>query len=510
MDADALIERFKNGTALQNRNLLLLLSVQSSAFSESALAWLRDLAFGEDDGLRGSAYRALATGDAVRFGRELFAQGWSWDASPHHWVTEYGTAAVIRGTSELPFDQVVPRLPPWALLEAARLRGADPGEIRLAVTILSDVIAAKRLDDPDPGANIAADRTHEHSGLFRISITPRKDNSDGDLAERWKQFMDTEGQRRAHQRAADTAIQRIQVARKAGASLYMVDVQASDIEPALACCPELISPWLEGSVEVTADFRRRVHLAEGIYIALCEALLKHDPKQGAALWKSLWSALATEFTGIADLNELLHIPFRVPSIPAVDELRDELLALSRCNTDKSLFEVAVAASSNGETSWLEGIIHADATSSAMWRHARAIVMDGFSSHNTLPIDGAWPEGEDCGGYADLVRLSARRKYLEACACHWWRTYWAAPDTTQAFAAWIMFLRSGDRRAWAWMERDVPTPADASLEFEKMAHVRLNNGRLSREMSQREDRLERRFLGRDIETNLPLWHSADGT
>ena len=134
-DVDELIGQYRDCSALVRQNLLLLLSTTASGFSESALAWLRDVAFGEDKALDGTAYRALAMADAERFGGELFVRGWTWSDSDDHWVTECGTTAVVSGTADMPFDQITPRLPPWALLQAARLRGGDPGEVRLASEI---------------------------------------------------------------------------------------------------------------------------------------------------------------------------------------------------------------------------------------------------------------------------------------------------------------------------------------------------------------------------------------
>ena len=126
-------------------------------------------------------------------------------------------------------------------------------------------------------------------------------------------------------------------------------------------------------------------------------------------------------------------------------------------------------------------------------------MDGFLSDNTLPVEGAWPEGEVRGGHDHAMRVSARRKYLEACAHHWWRTYLAAPDATEAYAAWTLFLSSADRRAWVWMEDDPGKTAEVSLASEKIIHARLNSERLERAMRKREDRFARQFLGRDIDT-----------
>src|SRR5437899_382204 len=61
------------------------------------------------------------------------------------------------------------------------------------------------------------------------------------------------------------------------------------------------------------------------YLALCEALLTHDPARGADLWRALSVMLTTRYIGAVGVDELLHLVFRVPDSVPVAELRAELL-----------------------------------------------------------------------------------------------------------------------------------------------------------------------------------------
>ena len=128
-DVDILIDRYASGSSKQQDDLLILLSIHSTHFSDKAWSWIMD--FAKADGyLRGLAFKTLNRADAVRFGRILAVDGWFWSPEAHDWVNHYGSGALIEATRDQPFDQVAPSLAPWRLLEAARLRGSEPAEVR--------------------------------------------------------------------------------------------------------------------------------------------------------------------------------------------------------------------------------------------------------------------------------------------------------------------------------------------------------------------------------------------
>jgi hypothetical protein len=245
-EADNLIAEFGSGVTRQKRDLLVVLSHASAGFSESAWSWISSTAFGPEAELHGLAYRALAQADLARFGRELARRGWAWSAADSdHWVSHYGTGALIAGTTALPFDQVAPNLAPWRVLEAARSRGADPSEIRLAALIFSRVLAAERIEPPDPGSMLSVDRTDEDTGPLLISITPPPaDEEAGDPIATLRAEMDGDARLKAQRRAADIAAKRISEARRAGASLYLTDLDAADFGRFSArCLSSLMAGW---------------------------------------------------------------------------------------------------------------------------------------------------------------------------------------------------------------------------------------------------------------------------
>ncbi|MDD9986483.1 MAG: hypothetical protein OXQ31_09445 [Spirochaetaceae bacterium] len=187
---------------------------------------------------------------------------------------------------------------------------------------------------------------------------------------------DAEAQVRAQQRAFDMATAQIHATRQAGASLYLANVDPKDFEPVLEFAPELIEHWLDGYCELTEIFQRRVLLAEGVFLGLCEALLAHDPSRGTKLWRALRCTMTTRFVGQGDVEELVHMAFRVPDSSDVMILRSELLDLKHCHTDQTLLDVALAASCNGRGDWLTNIIRADRGSAIAWQRKRGEILSG--------------------------------------------------------------------------------------------------------------------------------------
>lgn len=503
-EADALITRFGNGSASQRRDLLILLSHDRLAISASAWSWLLDVAFGAGADLNGLAFKALATLDSVRFGRELFARRWTWSANADEWVNHYGTGSLIEATTSLPFDQIVPSLAPWRVLEAGRRRGADPADIRLAASIFGRILAAEQIGSPDPGSHLSVDLSENDTGPLTVSGSLQSDNDVQYLQSALQPHIDLDRRLEAHNRAAETAERRIREARESGATLYLNNIHAEDLEPVLLHAPDLVESWLEGSVNLTSDFKRRVQLAEAAYLALCEALLKYDPEKGEALWRSLTETLSTRFIGAAGIDELIHIPFRAPDSPRTAELRTDLIGLNRCHTDRELLNVAIAATLNGKYGWLSTVIEKDKVSPLAWRRKRGIMLEGFTSGNPLPINDAWPEGEVRTPHEDLQRRSALARYREACAHTWWRIYLASPED-EAYAAWVLFLRSADRRAWIWISGDARASDDSTPLFQlKMDQAELSRSKMKEAMIKNEGKLEGQFLGRGIVSGIGPW------
>ncbi|NRD47252.1 hypothetical protein [Corallococcus exiguus] len=501
-EIDILHSRFGAGPAPQRFLYLLLLSAFPINFSEAVWSWLTGIAEGPDEDLRRLAYRALSVSDAKRFGRTLMTQDWGWSQSAENWINHYGSNALIDATVETPFEQVMSRLAPWRLLKAVQRRGETPYELRLASTIIGHFLAAEAGHAPEMISALSADRTDENAGFLRFSVQqahPEEDSSTRPPP------LDAEAEFKAYKHAFDIATERIQAAHNSGANLFMSNFDTQEFVPVIKYAPDLVSRWLEGMNGPTDDFKRRVGLAESAYLALCEALLSSTSNLGARLWRVLRDTLNTHFIGPAGVDELIHIIFRAPDVPEVDELRMELLDFRYCNTDKDLFEVALAATFNGKNDWLSNTINADKTSHLTWRRERGAVLAGFTAGNILPVAEAWPAGEAQSNHEQVNRKAARSRYREACAHHWWRSYLASQSSVDSYAAWVLFLHSADRRAWTWLQQTTFVNHHTSdLSDIKLVHAHLNHDRLRRAMKKWEEKSGNRFFDRPIFEEIGPW------
>lgn len=504
-EVDALISRYGSGTPKQAGDLVLLLSFQGGPISDAAWAWLSTRALDDLFEHHGVACELLVQIDAVRFGRELLRAEWSWSHSRDLQTNHYGSMALIAASLGLAFEEVAPRLAPWMVLAAVSSRGAVPAEARLAADIFGSILVATAIDPPDPGSLLSIDRSKTGSDPFAFSITPQpfQEGPENPL-DAFKARMDFEAHSKACKRAVDTAIARIEMARASGASLYLANLEAEDFIPVLRYARGAVEAWLEGAAERSPGFRRRVQLAEGAYLALCEALLIVEPEQGVILWRSLRGTLMTRFIGAGKVDELVHIVFRAPHSYAIDALMADLISLHSAKTDQDLMDVSIAAAVNGRTDWLRQVIANDAESKCSWRRRRADSFSGFLTGSALPVTGAWPEGRVDTERAERVRKAARRRSMEACAHHWWRAYVDATSTEEAYAAWVLFMHSADRRAWVWLVDDIDHLPHDDLSRKKRIHANLNRHRLDSSMKRREKDLRDHFLGRRTVKDIGPW------
>ena len=436
VDVDALIDRYTAASQKQQRNLLTLLSSKPVKLSNGAWAWV--------DGFRrrqkhqaciGIVFKILSRADSNRFGNILLEEGWSWDPADKGWVNHYGTAALIKASLSLPFQEVAPKLAPWRLLEAVRQRGNDPQEVQFATRILDLIVMQKEFDEPDPGSDLSIDLMTVNSFPLAYSVTLQRSENEN---ENLRLALDADAQLHAYRRAIETAASRIREARRSGAPFFNVAFDPADFRPVLLHASSFVDRWLEGCCEPTAEFQCRVRLAEGFFLGLCEALLEYRPEKGAKLWRALRASMVTRYIGNAGVEDHDHMVFRVPDSSTVASLRDELTALKYCHTDRALFDVAIAASDNGNAQWIDTIVEEDRMSAFPWRRARAKVLDGFRTNNSLPNPVAWPDGELKTNSTRLTWTAARSQYVEACARLWWQTYLKAQDPASAYASWVLF------------------------------------------------------------------------
>jgi hypothetical protein len=507
-EIEGLVTAHGLSSAHRKRALLILVSVHQVSVTVPTWEWLISIAFGTDQELQGFAFRALTILDSARFGRALAARDWTWTPGGNDWVNDYGSVALIEGTLGIPFEQVVLRVAPWRVLELASRRGGQEADVRLAAQIFARVVRADGLEAPDAGAAISVELGTDQDRVLRFAVTPFEppEGSEPNVSFGSQKHIDATLD--AHNRAAHVASERMNAARAAGASLYLTYVDPEEIELVLRSAPSVIESWLEGVQEATDDFRRRVRLAEAVYLSLCEALLRHDDSRGPLLWRRLEDVLTTHFGSQGGVGALVHILFRVQDSDSVLGLRQQLLGLNRCNTDKHLLDLAIAARLNGKEEWIYNLVKEDEASGVEWRRRRAIMLSGFATNDELRPIEAWPVGPVQTTQEAIRRLAAEWRHREAWARVWWRRYLSEVEDQIAFANWTLFLNAADRRAWVWMDDDCDelNPSNR-LGKRRLAHVRLNRHSIERAARKREEKLDKRFLGRDIVESVGPWRAA---
>jgi hypothetical protein len=514
-EAESLVDQFGIGSVAQKRAILALLAHNRFDLSENLWTWLIDIASGTDTDLQGLAYFALAQLDAKRFADELNDRNWQWELAAPYWVNHYGTSVLIAATLDRPFEQVMNRMAPWRILEAVRIRGAKPDEIKLAVTIVGSIIAAKNFDVPDLGSTLSVDRMTpfpNSDGCSTLHSAIDNYYNRNPLSGYQRFFAQQDSRSEANRYAIEAASTRINDAWKAGASLYMHHVDIADVRMIVTNAPNSVGDWLPGESEQHENFVRRIELQEELYLALCEVLLEIDDLRGAELWLCLRKVLKTRFVGVANVDELVHIPFRVGDSAAAAGIRTAMVALDRCNTDGDLLNIAIAATIHGKADWLSNLINEDEMSPHLWQRKRGIVLKGFTSNNALPVGNARVEKEVLTSHDDLCENAARFQFREACAHHWWVEYLNSSTAATAFAAWAMFLRSVDRRAWVWLDDELRkvsdsvglSERDSGLLKLKILHCQVNLSNLKQAMEKNEGDVDQKFLNRKIDSRIWPW------
>ncbi len=502
-DIDKLISCYSNGSHKQKYDLLSLLLDSKIKLSDNAWSWIENCAIQEEN-LRKLAFKILTRSNPKRFGRTLQDNNWSWQPEEDLWINHYGTLALTEATLSSSFDKLITRLAPWLLLKVACLRGSNPSEIRLAAKRLGQILIANDIKKLDPGSIISVDRFKRNALPGSFSITPRPASNE---IENFRQMFDPELRTKKLNEAIGAAESLMPKAHSSGAILYLKDFDYRDFEPVLCYASDIVEEWLADLPNPTVEFKRRILLAEGAFIALCEALLIHDPELGVKLWRILRTTLETRYYGAADIEDLLHMVFRVPDSPHVTALRKELVELKNCHTDRDLYDIVIAASYNGKTNWIDALILEDRTSPLVWRQLRAIALAGFISNNQLPVTGAWPKGEMKTVHSSLRWKSARQRWVEACAQHWWKTFLDASDSTQAYAAWVLFLHSADRRIdmckCIFQDKNIARNLNSFTDL-KTIHVELNRSNIKHALNKKEKELEKNFLGRRTADNMGPW------
>lgn len=484
--------------------LLHLIVARPVSLGGAAWQWALGHAFSTEEKAIGPAFKLLYRVEAKRFGKVLLDKNWSWTESGDDWVQEYGSLALIEASLALPFEPLLPRIAPWLVLKAARLRGSNPSDVELAALVVDQLMLRSGMAPEPPGSTlIISDEAREqdpHS--YAIVIEPEGE----DIAGKLRAMGDPQTYAATRQRILDKVALQIAEGRKSGASLYLRTLTAEDFKPVLQHAGRLIFRWLEGAEQRTMDFKRRVFFAEGAYIALCQALLLEGDSRGLLIWRALRDVLTTTFKSVGNVDKMLHVLMSVPTSPEIEAALDEVMSLETVNTDQDLLDVAIAAAINDRSAWLSGFAKRDQQSGVPWRQLRGQQLLALSARHDLPCASGWDHGEMDAASRRQCSFE-RLQHREACARHWWNEYWTAESDSAAYAAWVLFMQTADRRAHVWMHELMPTDATEKLP-KRYAHWALQVDELKRATDTVDKKLRETFLGRKIERQVYPWLTAD--
>jgi len=461
--------------------VMQVMAYQVPQVSDALVKELQPFLESEEKELRSVAFVALALCSPEFTGRTLMSRNWKPDAADPL-AAHYGSTAIVAATKHLDFSDVLALIAPWRWLDAAVARGSQYAELELATRRMIAVldVPAERLPSPE---GVLSVRVPKPAELARVLVTePSQKN--GDIGEFLKQATrdPDEVQKRMEQLAEDAAAI-IDKVRSCGHSLYLHTFSFETVEAAYKATPSVWEELLAGAEARSASFVGRVHTAEGLYLTMCEVLLKHAPAKGRRLWHALLDTMKVRFNGVAKIPELVHIALRAADSAEVSTLRSDLTALLRCNTDKDLFELVIACQMHGRDKWLEEFINADRSSDQPWRHKRAAVLSAF--HNMPALDKLqWPEGAPVGSLRSLERNLLKWSNRAALAKYWWERFLDAPSADIAFAAWHVFLSTSDRRAWVWCSGK--SKQESELDRLRELHLQSNHDLYVRTLDKAEE------------------------
>ena len=508
-DLEELLDTY--GDDKQRSRLASILGEHQLSLNDRAFAAFSSLLHPHDaDVESGAAWMLLAANDPARLGAMLDESGWAW--SPDRtWVENVmGSIAIATSNHGSAFTEFASRIAPAKLLEALSRDERSWDDVGLAVEMLSAALFEHPGDPPDSRLDISHDQNAARSRRYEFTAGDiwEDTESQNDSTEFLERVNHPEKHSKRRRDILQAYITAVHEARRAGAQLYLVHFEAEDFALVLKHCPEAVDSWLEGIDSMSADFKRRVRLAEGFFVALCEALLKKDPSRGVALWRALRMCLTTRFISHMGIDRLLYAVFSVPSCPETDAALEEIYSIDESRTDADLVDLVIAARCSDRIDWLRRVVCRDMTSSCPAHRQRSVFLEPLLDLPEIAGDAGWPSGESVSVFDNIRQDAWILGQREAFANHWLRTFAVAETPEAAHACWRLFMACSDRRAWIWMQDLCASYATKNerLEAAKQRFVQQEAYGLKQAMADNEKSWSDNFARRKYAKTLLPWSS----
>ena len=430
-----------------------ILGEHDLVLSERAFASFFDLLDpGASDTHVGAVWMLLAQSAPARLGTRLNEAGWEWSPERSFVENIMGSVAVAAACDGTEFRELAPRIAPGRVLQTLNQRGHSRDDAELAAEILTRVLLEDASDPPSSGLEIIheQDRAQTQRYEFTVGDLLDEDDDQGGLRAFLQLANDPERRARRRKEMLQAYIDKVKEARRRGAQLFRVSFETDDFDRILELCPHVVDRWLDGLESSSPGFTRRARLAEGFYVALCEALLRRDPSRGISLWRELRNCLMTTFIGHAGIDRLIQDLFAAPPCTDVEAVMEEFYDINEARSDEDLMNLVIAARRFGRTDWLRRMVDRDEASSCPAHQQRAAFLRPILIPPDIAGDAKWPTGVAVGVFDAIHESAWILGQREAFAKHWLRQFAEAETPEAAHAAWRLFMEYADRRAYTWM------------------------------------------------------------
>lgn len=466
---------------------------------------------GDTDPSSGAVWVFLASNEPVRLGARLDKNAWAWSLERHIMENIMGSVAIAASNLGTPFTEYAHRIAPAKLLETLAQEERSREDVELAIELLHGVIFGDSIDPPEPGVAIFHEQEKVEIKGYECTIggvLKESDNRD-DIVRFLERFNSPEKHKKRRREIVEAYLREVKEARRSGAQLYRVHFTAENFEPVLKHCPHVVETWLKGLESSSSDFIRRVRLAEGFFVALCEALMKKDPPRGIPLWRFLREHLITGFIGCAGIDRLVFALFTAQPCVEVDTVLEEIYCIDEARNDDDLMDLVVAARLSGRVDWLRQMLSRDTESSCPMHRQRAAFLEPLLLCPAISGDEDWPEGEAASKFDNIREESWMLAQREAFAAHWLQKFAEADTVVSAHACWRLFKACADRRAWIWMSRICESHAtrDGHLEAVKQKLIEQEEHNLKNAIEENEKSWSNNFAWRRYPKSLMPWRSG---
>ena len=509
-ELDRLVDSFCEDERMLSRLATVLAEHDLDLSQRSFDAFSRLLFSHNPDGASAAAWMLLGSNNPERLGSLLEQTGWSWSSSKPQMENIMGSRAIAASNRGSDFSDFAARIAPAELLKALSQEERSREAVELAVDLLSAALFEYPGSAPESGLDIFHDQEAASTANYNFTIGDLIEDRDdeNDVLSFFERASRPEQYAQRREAIIQSYIDAVRLAWQSGAQLLHAHFDAENFDLVLDFCPEALDRWLQGMDPLTDEFRRRVQLAEGFFVGLCEAVLTHDPSRGIHLWRALHGCLRTRFVNSTGIDRLKYAPFAAPPCPEVDSILEQLYSLDECRTDEDLLDVVVAARASGRVDWLQRMVARDETSPCPANRRRAVFLRPLLTRPAIAGDTDWPSGPPRGGYHETHDRSWIMGQREAFAAHWLQEFVESNTPVAAYSSWLLFLACTDRRtkSWMWEIYDRYAVTNGSIGAAKRRFVEQQGHRLTRAVKDNEKSLHQTFTTQRVTTSLLPWRA----